>query len=143
MSLSTLNNSFIPYSLSGLSNINTDTINGISAFNGVSTSGAYQLSYNTTTGILSMQPIGQLLETTSGPTFNNINLNTTGTITSGAYGLFLTTTSQYIQLFNNGSYARILFTSLAPSSSNNDLPIFIELATLRKVKAIPPPMIIS
>lgn len=112
MSLSTLNNSFIPYSLSGLSNINTDTINGTSPFNGVSTSGAYQLSYNTTTGILSMQPIGQLLETTSGPTFNNIILNTTGTITSGAYGLFLTTTSQYIQLFNNGSYARILFSSL-------------------------------
>ena len=32
---------------------------------------------------------------------------------------------------------------LAPSSSNKDEPMFMLLRTLRKVKAMPPPMIIS
>ena len=75
MSLSTLNNSFIPYSLSGLSNINTDTINGISQFNGVVANTFYPLSFNTSTGILSQTPITQNININASPTFERVNFN--------------------------------------------------------------------
>ena len=75
MSLSTLNNSFIPYSLSGLSNINTDTINGTSPFNGVVANTFYPLSFNTSTGILSQTPITQNININASPTFERVNFN--------------------------------------------------------------------
>lgn len=75
MSLSTLNNSFIPYSLSGLSNINTDTINGTSPFNGVISNTFYPLSFNTSTGILSQTPINQNININASPTFERVNFN--------------------------------------------------------------------
>ena len=75
MSLSTLNNSFIPYSLSGLSNINTDTINGTSPFNGVVANTFYPLAFNTSTGILSQTPITQNININASPTFERVNFN--------------------------------------------------------------------
>jgi hypothetical protein len=73
--LSTGSFNFIPYSLSGLQNINADTINGQTPFNGVVANANYPLLYNNTTGILSQSPIGQRLETTSTPTFERVNFN--------------------------------------------------------------------
>ena len=75
MSLSTLNNSFIPYSLSGLSNINTDTINGTSPFNGVVANTFYPLAFNTSTGILSQTPITQNININASTTFERVNFN--------------------------------------------------------------------
>ena len=73
--LSTGSFNFIPYSLSGLQNINADTINGTTPFNGVVANANYPLLYNSTTGILSQTPIGQSVETTSSPTFERVNFN--------------------------------------------------------------------
>lgn len=63
---------FIPYSLSGLQNINADTINGISPFTGISSSGSYPLLFDVSTGILSQTPINQNINTTASPTFNKV-----------------------------------------------------------------------
>jgi hypothetical protein len=73
--LSTGSFNFIPYSLSGLQNINADTINGTVPFNGVVANTFYPLSYNTTTGILSQTPITQNINIGASPTFEAVYLN--------------------------------------------------------------------
>ena len=62
---SNLSRQIVPYNITGLQDINVNTINGITPFNGVSSSGSYPLSYNSTTGILSQTPIGQSVETSA------------------------------------------------------------------------------
>ena len=109
---SNLSRQIVPYNITGLQDINVNTINGTTPFNGVVANTFYPLSFNTTTGILSQTPIGQSVETSATPTFNNINVNTTGTITSNAYNFFINTTSQNIQLFNNSGVGRVVFSNL-------------------------------
>ena len=102
MSLSTLNNSFTPYSLSGLQNVNVDTINGTSPFNGVISNTYYPLSYNTSTGILSQSPIGQSVETSASPTFQRVYLNNASNYISNNFGA-LTITSGSTLNINSGN----------------------------------------
>ena len=71
---SNLSRQIVPYNITGLQDINVNTINGTVPFNGVIANPNYPLSFNTTTGILSQTPITQNINTGASPSFSNLTL---------------------------------------------------------------------
>jgi hypothetical protein len=73
---SNLSRQIVPYNITGLQDINVNTINGSGLFSGVTANTNYPLIYNSTTGILSQTPITQNVDTTSDVNFNSVNIPT-------------------------------------------------------------------
>jgi hypothetical protein len=72
---SNLSRQIVPYNITGLQDINVNTINGTTPFNGVIANTFYPLSFNTTTGILSQTAINQNINSGASPTFEIVYLN--------------------------------------------------------------------
>ena len=67
---SNLSRQIVPYNITGLQDINVNTINGTTPFNGVIANTFYPLSFNTSTGILSQTPVDQDLDQAASVRFN-------------------------------------------------------------------------
>ena len=128
--LSTGSFNFIPYSLSGLQNINADTINGTTPFNGVIANPNYPLSFDTTSGILSQTPIGQSVETSANPSFNSINLTGTPSITTTSGRLNLNPANFTTRFNNDGIHGFVEIECIGTSTSGQVL-FYTKEGTLR------------
>jgi hypothetical protein len=80
---SNLSRQIVPYNITGLQDINVNTINGSGLFSGVVANTNYPLIYNSTTGILSQDPITQNVDYNSNPRFTSINCNSIFNDTGG------------------------------------------------------------
>jgi len=80
---SNLSRQIVPYNITGLQDINVNTINGSGLFSGVVANTNYPLIYNSTTGILSQDPITQNVDYDSNPRFTSINCNSIFNDTGG------------------------------------------------------------
>ena len=101
------NSAIINYTLSGLINLNVNTINDlpVAAPITVNPSGSYPLAFNNTTGILSQAPIGQSLETSSTPSFVGLNVSSGNITKSGASDLTISANANVlISSPNNNVY---------------------------------------
>jgi hypothetical protein len=119
--LSTGSFNFIPYSLSGLQNITADTINGQTPFNGVIANANYPLSYNSTTGILSQTPIGQMVDISSTPTFQRITLTNTPSITTASGRLEFRPASFTTRFNNDGTHGFVEIECVGTSTTGQVL----------------------
>ena len=128
--LSTGSFNFIPYSLSGLQNINADTINGLTPFNGVIANPNYPLSYNTTTGILSQTPIGQSVETTATPSFNRVNLTANPSITTTSTTLHIKP-GNFVTRFNNDGVKGFLEIECIGTTTTGQILFYLPNGTLQ------------
>ena len=128
--LSTGSFNFIPYSLSGLQNVNADTINGITPFNGVIANTNYPLSFDSSTGILSQTPIGQSVETTANPSFNRINLTGTPAITTTSTTLHIRPAGFTTRFNNDGTHGFVEIECIGTSTSGQVL-FYTKEGTLR------------
>ena len=80
---SNLSRQIVPYNITGLQDINVNTINGTTPFNGVIANTFYPLSFNTSTGILSQTPVDQDLDQAASVRFNTVNTNSLYNDTGG------------------------------------------------------------
>jgi len=127
---SNLSRQIVPYNITGLQDINVNTINGTTPFNGVSSSGSYPLSYDSTTGILSQSPIGQSVETTATPSFNRVNLTGTPAITTTSTTLHIRPAS-FTTRFNNDGIHGFVEIECAGTTTTGQVLFYLANGTLQ------------
>jgi len=143
---SNLSRQIVPYNITGLQDINVNTINGSGLFSGVVANTNYPLIYNSTTGILSQTPITQNVDYNGNPRFTSINCNSIFNDTGGdlninnAYGIITIGTT--LNVGGNVSIYNVITNNKVVLAAENTIDYSLRFPLIRNTVA-DAPLIVS